>query len=108
MKVERRGDVPSGPAWTFLTHHGQMLLAVAQRPDARVRDLAEQVGVSPRAAVSLLGDLVGAGYVERRREGRRNVYAVHAELPFRHPAHSDHAVGELMAVFGVHGLRDRA
>lgn len=94
-----RGE-SAGPAWTFLTHHAQMLLAVAREPDARVRDLAEQVGVSSRAAVSLLGDLVAAGYVERRREGRRNVYAVHAELPFRHPAHADHAIGELMAIFG--------
>lgn len=94
-----RGE-SAGPAWTFLTHHAQMLLAVAREPDARVRDLAGQVGVSPRAAVSLLGDLVAAGYVERRREGRRNVYAVHAELPFRHPAHADHAIGELMAIFG--------
>lgn len=101
MTGEARGDGPAGPAWTFLTHHGQMLLAVARRPDARVRELAEEVGVSPRAAVSLLGDLVAGGYVERRREGRRNVYAVHAELPFRHPAHSDHAVGELVAIFAA-------
>ncbi len=92
-------DGPQRVTWTFLTHHAQMLLAVAADPQARVRDLAEAVGVSPRAAVTILGDLVAAGYVERRREGRRNSYAVHPELPFRHPAHADHAVGELMAIF---------
>lgn len=105
MTDEPRGEPPAGPAWTFLTHHAQMLLAVAREPDARVRDLAERVGVSPRAAVSLLGDLVAAGYVERRREGRRNVYSVHAELPFRHPAHADHAIGELVAIFAPPGDR---
>lgn len=97
------GAGSAAPAWTFLTHHAQMLLAVAREPDARVRDLAERVGVSARSAVSLLGDLVAAGYVERRREGRRNVYSVRAELPFRHPAHADHAIGELMAIFGPRG-----
>lgn len=95
------------PTWTFLTHHAQMLLAVAAEPDARVRDLADRVGVSSRAAVTLLGDLVAAGYVERRRQGRRNTYAVHAELPLRHPAQADHAVGELVALFAP-GPRGRS
>jgi len=85
--------------WTFLTHHAQVLLAAAQQPDALVRDIAAEVGITPRAALTILGDLEGAGYLERERVGRRNRYTVHPLLPLRHPAQAAHAVGDLLTLF---------
>jgi len=32
--------------WTFLTNHGHVLLAIARNPTARLRDLADEVGVT--------------------------------------------------------------
>lgn len=86
--------------WTFLTNHAHVLLCVARNPEARVRDVADAVGITERAAVRILADLAGDGYVSRRRVGRRNVYAVHGDRPFRHPLEQDHAVGELLDVLG--------
>ena len=80
---EREDHMPHG--WTFLTNHGHLLLAVAQAPDARVRDLAATVGISERAALTILGDLETAGYLHRTRVGRRNHYSLHPGQPFRHP-----------------------
>ena len=88
------------PAWTLLTNHGHVLLAVSARPDARVADIAEQVGITPRATLSILHDLEEAGYVARTRSGRRTHYTVHADRPFRHPATAGHRVGELLGLLG--------
>ena len=88
--------VASVPEWDFLTNHAHVLLCVARDPDARLRDIAQCVGVTERAAHRMVCDLVEAGYVERSRVGRRNRYVVHAELPLRHPLDRDHAVGDLL------------
>ena len=84
--------------WTFLTNHAQVLLCLAETPDIRLRDVAERVGITERAAQRILADLVDAGYVKRTRVGRRNHYTVHGELPQRHPLHNGRPVGELLRV----------
>jgi predicted transcriptional regulator len=76
-----------------------MLVAVARAPDARVQDLAAVVGVTPRAALNILADLVAAGYVHRIRTGRRNHYEIARHRPFRHPSTAAHEVDELLAIF---------
>lgn len=87
------------PHWTFLTHHGHVLLAVARDPDSRVHELAGAVGISSRATISILNDLEAAGYIQRARRGRTTVYAVQPHRPFRHPAEAPHEVDELVAIF---------
>jgi DNA-binding MarR family transcriptional regulator len=85
--------------WTLLTNHGRILLLIAQDPDLRIRDLAEAAGVTERTAQTIVTDLESAGYIQRSREGRRNVYTVNRRRPFRHPAESGHRVGELIDLF---------
>lgn len=77
--------VPPPPGWTFLTNHAHVLFVLAQDPLARHRDVAARVGVTERAVIRLVGDLVEAGYVRVAREGRRNRYAVVGTRPLRHP-----------------------
>lgn len=88
-----RAAESQGPAndWTFLSNHATVLLCIAKEPGVRVRDVARRVGITERAVLRILADLEEAGYLSRMREGRRNRYEVHADLPFRHPiaAHSD-------------------
>ncbi len=84
--------------WTFLTNHGHVLLCIARDPRTRGRDIAAQVGITERAAQSLVADLVEAGYVTRSREGRRNRYVLNPSLPLRHPLEQAHQVGELLSV----------
>jgi hypothetical protein len=44
-----------------------------------------------------VNDLVDAGYVTRKRVGRRNRYEIGASLPFRHPYEHRLDVGTLLA-----------
>lgn len=84
------------PTWTFLSNHGHVLICIAEEPNIRGRDIADRVGITERAAQSIVADLVEAGYVSRDRVGRRNQYEVHPELPLRHPVEAEHSVGELL------------
>ncbi len=86
--------------WAFLSAHGHVLLAIARNPDVRLREIAAEVGVTERTVATVLGDLVEAGYVTRRREGRRNHYDVHHDLPLRHLQQADVDVGGLLQLLG--------
>ena len=85
------------PTWTFLTNHGHVLVCIAEDAGIRGRDIAARVGITERAAQSIIADLVAEGYVTRTRVGRRNQYEIHPDVPFRHPIEGGHAVGELLA-----------
>lgn len=85
------------PAWTFLSNHGHVLVAIAQDPGSRGRDIAERVGITERAAQAIIADLVEAGYVERTRVGRRNHYEIRADMAVRHPNEQPASVGDLLA-----------
>ncbi|MDQ4049326.1 MAG: winged helix-turn-helix domain-containing protein [Actinomycetota bacterium] len=85
------------PEWSFLTNHAHVLLCVARDPGMRVRDIADCVGITERAVHRIVSDLVEAGYLSRRRVGRRNHYEIDRGLPLRHPLERDHDVGWLLS-----------
>ncbi|MEU7620524.1 helix-turn-helix domain-containing protein [Micromonospora rifamycinica] len=93
------GSAGSTRNWTFLTNHGHVLLAIARNPTARLRDVAEEVGVTERAAQAIVADLESGGYLRRTRVGRRNEYTIDPSGHFRHPAEADRQVGDLLALF---------
>jgi predicted transcriptional regulator len=84
--------------WGFLTNHARVLLCVANDPGIRLRDIAESVGITERAAHSVLSQLIEEGYVGREKQGRRNRYTVRPELPLRHPLGEERVVGDLLDV----------
>ena len=83
-------------AWTFITNHAQVLLALAQRPDVRVRQIAAAAEITERYAYHILRDLQDAGYVERRRVGRCNLYRIHPDVPLGDPIVEDNRISELL------------
>lgn len=89
------------PQWTFLTNHAHVLVCIANDPDARLRDIAESVGVTERAAQAIVTDLEEAGYLRRVRVGRRNHYELTADKPLRHPLERHRRVSEILALLEV-------
>lgn len=87
----------AGDNWTFLTNHAHVLIAIARDPDARLRDVATQVGITERAAQGIVHHLVAHGYLTRERVGRRNRYEVNDRLPLRHPLEREHDIRVLLA-----------
>jgi DNA-binding Lrp family transcriptional regulator len=91
---------PAAPLapWTFLTNHAHVLLCISADAGIRMRDVAEQVGITERAVQRIVSDLEDAGYVQRVKAGRRNQYAVHASLPLRHPIERHRTIASLIAL----------
>ena len=84
--------------WTFLTNHARVLMVIAQEPNARLRDIAATLDITERATQRIVSELVESGYVSRFREGRRNRYVVHSNLPMRISQARDTEVGEILDV----------
>ena len=80
----------------FITNHGQVLACISDEPNARLRDIAAAVDITERTAAQIVNELEKAGYLRKIRDGRRNRYEVHDELPLRHPQHRHHTVGDLI------------
>ena len=84
------------PDWTFLTNHAHVLIYLARTPDARLRDVADLVGITERAVQRIVADLEQEGYLVREKLGRRNRYFVNSDRPFRHPIESHRNVSVLL------------
>ncbi|HEX8551789.1 MAG TPA: hypothetical protein VF681_09565 [Abditibacteriaceae bacterium] len=95
-KKEAAGAQTSG--WTFLTNHSHVLICLANMPDARLRDVAQDVGITERAVQRIVADLEAGGVLMRSRDGRRNHYEIRREQPLRHAIEGHRTVGDLLGL----------
>ena len=84
--------------WSFLTNHARVLVCIARDPGARLREIADVLGVTERRAFGIVNDLTEAGYVVKEKDGRRNRYRIQNHLPLRAPIGREPTVGELLGV----------
>jgi DNA-binding MarR family transcriptional regulator len=82
--------------WTIFSTHGLVLLHVARNPEAPVREIAAELGLSPRQVNKVLNDLESGRMLTRTRIGRGNRYAVDQAARLRHPAMAHVQVGQLI------------
>ena len=85
--------------WNFITNHGQVLAVIAMRLGTTAREIGDAVGITERAAHRIIRDLEHAGYVSKKRVGRRNSYRIHPDVPLKDDV-SNAAVGELLLALG--------
>lgn len=84
------------PGWTFITNHGLVLSYISHNPRSTAREIANYIGVTERTTHKIISDLEAEGYIQRRKDGRRNVYDVDPTLPLRHHTKQDILVEELL------------
>jgi hypothetical protein len=89
---------PPAPDFAFLTNHGKTLLLIAHDPRIRMRDIARLLQITERATQRIVADLARAGYIDRERDGRRNLYTVRNDVPLGLPTQRDIDIGSLLAV----------
>lgn len=96
----------SAPRWTFITNHGLVLSYISDSPTSTAREIAEFIGVTERTTHKIISDLEFAGYITRKKSGRRNTYSVDPQLPLRHHTKQDILVSELLEALTSQSLRD--
>jgi len=82
--------------FTFFTNYAHILLLIAKTSDVRMRELAQEVGITERAVQRIVEDLTASGYLSVTKEGRRNRYTVQTELPLKHNLTEHRSVGDLI------------
>lgn len=86
--------------WTYLTNHAHVLLCLVEDPSARLRDVAERVGITERAVQRIVADLEETGVIQKEKDGRRNHYLIDMSQHLRHPIESHETVETLIKALG--------
>jgi DNA-binding IclR family transcriptional regulator len=81
--------------WKFLTNHAHVLLCVAHQPQIRLREIADAVGITERAAHRIIAELEEGGYIARERRGRRNHYRFFPDAVLQHPNFRNSMLGDM-------------
>lgn len=87
--------------WTFLTNHAHVILSLAANPDATLREVAQQVGITERATHRIVAELESEGALKRSRDGRRNHYDIRRDFPLRHDLERHRSIGDLVKMVGL-------
>ena len=97
-KPFRKRSSPPAPeaGWTFLTNHAHVLILLAGDPEMLLREVASTVGITERAVQKIVAELEAGGVLTRERNGRRNHYKIHRDIPLRHPVEAHRKVGHIL------------
>jgi DNA-binding transcriptional regulator PaaX len=87
-------------SWTFLSNHGHVLLFIAEYPEAKLKEIASNVGITERMVSIIISDLEGAGAISVKKIGRRNSYSVIPSFNLRHPLEENKKVSDLIRLLG--------
>ena len=73
------------------------LIFISQHGDATLREISERVGITERAAHRIVADLEQAGFLSKRRLGRRNFYEINTGMSLiRHPLEEHCSVKQII------------
>jgi len=87
--------------WTLFSNHGHVLVCLARDNEARLRDVANDVGITERAVQKIVRELQQAGFIAITKHGRCNRYDIQTRQHLRHPLESDCSVGRLLQLLNV-------
>ena len=74
----------------------------------KVREISQLVGVTERAVLRIIHELVDAGFVSIEKVGRENRYSVTSDIPLRHPLEQHRTVSDLLELLSADGIHESA
>ncbi len=77
-----------------------MLLHIARSPRTTAREICDKVGITERATRKIIADLDATGYISKKKEGRRILYAINQKIRMRHDIVQDVMVGNFLEALG--------
>ena len=85
-------------SWTFFSNHGHVLFCLARNTEARLRDVASDVGITERAVQKIVRDLQDNGMLCVTKNGRRNSYRINTGKRLRHELEAACTLKDLIKV----------
>jgi len=82
--------------WTLFSNHGHVLVCLAGDSEARLRDVAANVGITERAVQKIVRDLQDSDMISISKHGRRNRYRIHSNEHLRHNLEAHCTLGQLV------------
>jgi predicted ArsR family transcriptional regulator len=92
------------PTWTFITNHGAVLALLASHGQITARQIALELDITTRTVRRIISDLESEGYIQIRKEGRRNHYRIDHDRPLRREDQRAVVVGKLLAILQENDL----
>ena len=86
----------STATWTFLTNYTHVLVVLSRDPTSRIRDIAEEVGITQRAVQRILAELIDDEVLRVTKHGRRNEYKINRRKRLKHSLEAGKSVGDLL------------
>jgi len=93
--------------WTLFSNHGHVLICLARDSEARLRDVAADVGITERAVQKIVRDLQDGGMVSVTKNGRRNRYRIHKKKSLRHDLEAHCTLNDLVSIINKEDSPDR-
>ncbi len=84
--------------WTFFSNYGHVLVCLSRNNEARLRDVASEVGITERAVQKIVRDMQDAGFITVSKQGRCNRYRLNKRKSLRHGLESHCNIGKLLAL----------
>ena len=89
------------PGWTLISNHGLVLAKIAKNPESTIREIAAVIKITEWTVHRIVAQLEKAGYITRRKIGRKNFYDINTDSLLRHETLRDIKVEHLLNV--LHG-----
>lgn len=84
----------------FFTNHALVLSHIAMQPRITARDLSGIIGITERATLRIINDLLAEDYITKTREGRNNRYRINPDKPISPAGLDDMAAEVLLRTLG--------
>lgn len=88
------------PDFRFFTNHALVLSHIAQQPRITARELSSIIGITERATLRIINDLLEEDYITKTREGRRNRYRINPDRAISPAGLEDMAAEVLLKTLG--------
>jgi DNA-binding Lrp family transcriptional regulator len=82
--------------WNFLSNYGLVLTHLFQNPRATLREIARGTDLTERAVYQIVRDLEQAGFIDKKRVGRRNIYTINEPQLFKFPVYGSLNVAQMV------------
>lgn len=83
-------------SWTFFSNHAHILFLIALSPTISVREISNKAGITERAVMKIISDLVKDDFISITKDGRRNIYKVNSDKHLRHEIEMNCHIGDIV------------